>query len=129
MVFTDRTDAPVSTGASSMSAMPQTLSPVRFPKERPVAHRRRRRRQPGTYVPLVLTMSWSLATVAAFAWGPFKYDILNAGQLYRYLLFAHVAIIAGFLLGSRAAPRRYGLRLKRRIIVRTCVLVSLGFFL
>ena len=56
------------------------------------------------YFPLVLFLAYLNFTVALFAFGPWKYPVLDGRVLYGFLLAAHLALAAGYLSARWKQP-------------------------
>jgi hypothetical protein len=70
-------------------------------------------------LPLVLGMAYLVGTVLLFAFGPWPWPVSNPVELYGFLAAVHLALVAGYLLGSRARPRapRRQYRVDRLVLI------------
>lgn len=78
--------------------------------------------------PIALAISYLAATIALYAFGPWPFPVSNPLRFYGFLVAANLALLIGFLLGTRHAvqhPRVCANRWSPELIVRIGAIVTL----
>lgn len=79
-------------------------------------------------VPVVCFLLYLSFTVLLFAFGPWPYPVHNDVLLYVFLVFAHLALCAGYLSAAFGKPRGYSGRLRAPRLVTVSIVANLVLF-
>ena len=77
------------------------------------------------YLPLAFFLVYLNFTVALFAFGPWRYPVVDVGLLYGFLALAHLAFAAGYLSARSRAPVVTFSRDQNAFLLRLCLIVTL----
>ncbi len=59
------------------------------------------------FVPILFFTAYLTATVLLFAFGPWRWPVRNAMDLYSFLFYSHLALFFGYSVGALRRPRGY----------------------